>query len=56
MYVDGIDKWGLLNFKTNQGMEFNELEAEPIAWEQGERFIHVKENADEVESNGIYVW
>lgn len=35
--IDDIDKRGLLDYETHQGGEVDELEAEPIAEEEGGR-------------------
>lgn len=47
--IDDIDDGGSLNYKTNQGVKYNGIEADPIAEEEGEReSVHV-------ESKDIYV-
>lgn len=33
--IDEIDEWRLFGYESNQGVEPNELEAEPIVEEQG---------------------
>lgn len=42
--IDDIDEWGLLDHETNVGVEYNEIEAEPIT-EGEERLKRLKQTA-----------
>lgn len=52
MPINDIDEKGLFGCENCQGVEFNELETEPLIEEQGG---DIKDNVGEVESNLIYV-
>lgn len=63
-HLDDIEEWKLLDYETNKGAEYNEMETEPIVEEQGggargggggEDLINVEKNTKEVESTRIHV-
>lgn len=50
------DECGLLDYETNDGLKYNEIEAEIITEEPKEReSVDNEENTWEVESNDIYI-